>query len=219
MWRQSDIYVVSMNGADHESVDEIHDKVRHGGQPWFAVSPLMHAAGMWTAFAALLNGLPVVLYDRTKFDPPAVLADRGARKGRNDDDGRRRVRRAAGRGTATGFLRSVVDVCDRHRRSGDEPEISTRAAGVAAADHADQRIRIVGDRERGLRPQSARRREGHVRAARGSVGAVRGLRPVPAARRAGDRLGRASRPDPARLFRRCRPPPARHFPSSKDSVS
>lgn len=73
MWRQTDSYVVSMNGADHESVDEIHDKVRHGGQPWFAVSPLMHAAGMWTAFAALLNGLPVVLYDRTKFDPPAVL--------------------------------------------------------------------------------------------------------------------------------------------------
>jgi acyl-CoA synthetase (AMP-forming)/AMP-acid ligase II len=74
MWRQSDSYVVSMNGADHDSVTEIHDKVRNGGQPWFAVSPLMHAAGMWTAFAALLNGLPVVLYDRTKFDPPAVLA-------------------------------------------------------------------------------------------------------------------------------------------------
>ena len=33
----------------------------------------MHAAGMWTAFAALLNGLPVVLYDKTKFDPRAVL--------------------------------------------------------------------------------------------------------------------------------------------------
>jgi acyl-CoA synthetase (AMP-forming)/AMP-acid ligase II len=74
MWRQCDSYVVSMNGADHESADEIHQKVRHGGQPWFAVSPLMHAAGMWTAFAALLNGLPVVLYDSTKFDPPAVLA-------------------------------------------------------------------------------------------------------------------------------------------------
>ncbi|OBF25865.1 acyl-CoA synthetase [Mycobacterium sp. ACS1612] len=74
MWRQCDSYVVSMNGADHESAGEIHDKVRHGGQPWFAVSPLMHAAGMWTAFAALLNGLPVVVYDQTKFDPPAVLA-------------------------------------------------------------------------------------------------------------------------------------------------
>ena len=74
MWRQSDSYVVSMNGADHASAAELHDKVRHGGQPWFAVSPLMHAAGMWTAFAALLNGLPVVLYDRQKFDPPAVCA-------------------------------------------------------------------------------------------------------------------------------------------------
>ena len=73
MWRQADTYVVSMNGADHESVDAIQANVRHGGQPWFAVSPLMHAAGMWTAFAALLNGLPVVLYDRTRFDPPTVL--------------------------------------------------------------------------------------------------------------------------------------------------
>ncbi|RAV14617.1 acyl-CoA synthetase [Mycolicibacterium sp. GF69] len=73
MWRQSDTYVISMNGADHDSVDEIHAKVSHDGQPWFAVSPLMHAAGMWTAFAALLNGLPVILYDQTKFDPRAVL--------------------------------------------------------------------------------------------------------------------------------------------------
>jgi fatty-acyl-CoA synthase len=73
MWRQSDTYVVSMNGADHDSVDQIHAKLGYEGQPWFAVSPLMHAAGMWTAFAALLNGLPVVLYDRTKFDARAVL--------------------------------------------------------------------------------------------------------------------------------------------------
>ena len=73
MWRQSDTYVVSMNGADHESVDEIHAKLGFEGQPWFAVSPLMHAAGMWTAFAGLLNGLPIVLYDKTRFDPSAVL--------------------------------------------------------------------------------------------------------------------------------------------------
>ena len=74
MWRQSDTYVVSMNGADHETVDEIHAKLGFEGQPWFAVSPLMHAAGMWTAFAGLLNGLPIVLYDKTRFDPSAVLA-------------------------------------------------------------------------------------------------------------------------------------------------
>ena len=73
MWRQSDTYVVSMNGADHETVDEIHAKLGFEGQPWFAVSPLMHAAGMWTAFAGLLNGLPIVLYDKTRFDPSAVL--------------------------------------------------------------------------------------------------------------------------------------------------
>jgi len=74
MWRQCDTYTVSMNGADHESVAEIHDKVRHAGPPWFAVSPLMHAAGMWTAFAAVLNGQTVVLYDSPKFDPRRVLS-------------------------------------------------------------------------------------------------------------------------------------------------
>jgi fatty-acyl-CoA synthase len=73
MWRQSDTYVVSMNGADHESAAEIHDKVRNAGPPWFAVSPLMHAAGMWTAFAAVLGGHTVVLYDGTRFDPRVVL--------------------------------------------------------------------------------------------------------------------------------------------------
>jgi fatty-acyl-CoA synthase len=73
LWRQSDMYVSSMVGGDHESVEEIYDKVRGGGPPWFAVSPLMHAAGMWTAFAALCAGLPVVLYDdRNKLDPRSV---------------------------------------------------------------------------------------------------------------------------------------------------
>jgi acyl-CoA synthetase (AMP-forming)/AMP-acid ligase II len=73
LWRQSDIYVSSMVGADHESATEIHDKVRAGGPPWFAVSPLMHAAGMWTAFAAVLSGTPVVLFDTSKkLDPQSV---------------------------------------------------------------------------------------------------------------------------------------------------
>ncbi|UXA05509.1 acyl-CoA synthetase [Mycobacterium sp. SMC-2] len=73
LWRQSDMYVSSMVGADHASVAEIHDKVAGGGQPWFAVSPLMHAAGMWTAFSAHCAGLPVVLYDdRNKLDVRSV---------------------------------------------------------------------------------------------------------------------------------------------------
>ena len=61
LWRQSDMYVLSMNGAAHASVEEIQDRVRDGGPPWFAVSPLMHAAGMWTAFAAVMNGLTAIL--------------------------------------------------------------------------------------------------------------------------------------------------------------
>lgn len=74
MWRQADTYTISMNGADHEGADEIHAKLGTPGPPWFAVSPLMHAAGMWTAFAGVLNGQTVVLYDSTKFDPKRVLA-------------------------------------------------------------------------------------------------------------------------------------------------
>jgi 3-oxocholest-4-en-26-oate---CoA ligase len=74
LWRQCDMYVLSMNGADHQAVGEIHDKVRQGGAPWYAVSPLMHAAGMWTAFAATMSGLTAILYDnRGKFDPRIVL--------------------------------------------------------------------------------------------------------------------------------------------------
>ncbi|MGN6338123.1 acyl-CoA synthetase [Mycobacterium sp.] len=74
LWRQSDMYVTSMVGADHACAREIHDKVRgDAGAPWFAVSPLMHAAGMWTAFAAIMAGTPVVLYDTSKrLDPQLV---------------------------------------------------------------------------------------------------------------------------------------------------
>lgn len=74
LWRQSDIYVSSMVGADHACAQEIHDKVRGAaGAPWFAVSPLMHAAGMWTAFSAIMAGTPVVMYDTgKKLDPRSV---------------------------------------------------------------------------------------------------------------------------------------------------
>jgi 3-oxocholest-4-en-26-oate---CoA ligase len=74
LWRQSDIYVSSMVGADHASAQDIRDKVsRNTGSPWFAVSPLMHAAGMWTAFSAIMAGLTVVLYDTSKkLDPQLV---------------------------------------------------------------------------------------------------------------------------------------------------
>lgn len=73
LWRQSDIYVSSMVGRDHDSVHEIQDGVGEAVAPWFAVSPLMHAAGMWTAFSAILHGISVVMYDTgQKLDARAV---------------------------------------------------------------------------------------------------------------------------------------------------
>ncbi len=81
LWRQSDIYVSSMVGADHACAQEIHDKVRgDAGAPWFAVSPLMHAAGMWTAFAAIMAGKPVVLYDTSKRLDPHVVWETAERE-------------------------------------------------------------------------------------------------------------------------------------------
>ena len=74
LWRQGDIYLASMSGADHECIDDIRSRVATVAAPWFALSPLMHAAGMWTAFNAILVGIPVVLYDSTKpFDAAVAL--------------------------------------------------------------------------------------------------------------------------------------------------
>jgi 3-oxocholest-4-en-26-oate---CoA ligase len=81
LWRQSDIYVSSMLGADHASAQEIHDKVcGPAAPPWFAVSPLMHAAGMWTAFAAIMAGTAVVLYDTSKRLDPRLVWDTAERE-------------------------------------------------------------------------------------------------------------------------------------------
>ena len=92
-----------MVGADHGSAQEIRDKVgRVAGSPWFAVSPLMHAAGMWTAFSAIMAGLTVVLYDTSnRLDPRLVWETAERESVADDDDGRRRVRRTAGRRVAT----------------------------------------------------------------------------------------------------------------------
>ncbi|MFF3572759.1 AMP-binding protein [Nocardia jiangxiensis] len=74
LWRQSDLYVSSLNGADHESAAPLRELAHATGQVWFAVSPLSHAAGIMTAFAGLLAGQTIVLYDdRESFDPRTAL--------------------------------------------------------------------------------------------------------------------------------------------------
>ncbi|MDG4667905.1 AMP-binding protein [Mycobacterium sp. 236(2023)] len=74
LWRQGDMYVSSMSGDDHESIDDVYARVATVAAPWFALSPLMHAAGMWTAFNAILVGIPVVVHDsRQPFDARGAL--------------------------------------------------------------------------------------------------------------------------------------------------
>ncbi|MFD4442033.1 AMP-binding protein [Nocardia sp. NPDC058519] len=74
LWRQSDMYVSSMNGADHESGEGLRQLALMTGHVWFAVSPLSHAAGIWTSFSGLLAGQTVVLYDdQRKFDAHSAL--------------------------------------------------------------------------------------------------------------------------------------------------
>ncbi|MEV6337773.1 AMP-binding protein [Nocardia vinacea] len=74
LWRQSDLYVASMNGADHESLTPVQDLARSTEHVWFAVSPLSHAAGIMTACAGLLVGQTIVLYDdRKTFDARTAL--------------------------------------------------------------------------------------------------------------------------------------------------
>jgi fatty-acyl-CoA synthase len=75
LWRQGDIYVAAMGGAEGATAETIAESARRNSQAWFAAPPLMHAAAQWTVFAALHNGGTVVLHDDTMpFDPRTILA-------------------------------------------------------------------------------------------------------------------------------------------------
>lgn len=74
LWRQADAYVSTMTGIEHASLDAVADGVPATSEPYFAVSPLMHTAGLSTVFTAVLAGRTAVVYDnRKKFDAATVL--------------------------------------------------------------------------------------------------------------------------------------------------
>ena len=203
LWRQSDMYVASMVGADHASVDEIHAKVRGGGQPWFAVSPLMHAAGMWTAFSAIMHGLTVVLYDgRGKLDVRSVW-ETAEREG-------------VAMMTMVGDAYAGPLVAELQRGSYDLSSLNAIGTGGAATNPKFKRalmeilpqVTIIdgyGSSESGNmgfgHSQRGAQSETFVPSRRGS-GGVGGSQQVPAARRSRDRLGGPQRPDSAGLLQR-----------------
>jgi fatty-acyl-CoA synthase len=74
LWRQGDIYVAAMGGAEGATAETIAESAPRNAQAWFAAPPLMHAAAQWTVFAALHNGGTVVLHDdAVPFDPHTIL--------------------------------------------------------------------------------------------------------------------------------------------------
>jgi fatty-acyl-CoA synthase len=83
LWRQADAYISTMTGHEYASREAIAAAVPASGEPFFAVSPLMHAAGISTALTAVLAGRTAVLYDnRHKFDAKTVLATAEREKAR-----------------------------------------------------------------------------------------------------------------------------------------
>jgi 3-oxocholest-4-en-26-oate---CoA ligase len=74
LWRQADIYVSGMGGAEGATASSIAEGAVGGDGRWFAVPPLMHAAAQWTAFSGLHFGGTVVLHDDVDpFDARQIL--------------------------------------------------------------------------------------------------------------------------------------------------
>ena len=75
LWRQADIYVAGMAGAEGATAESIATGASGWGLgPWYAVPPLMHGAAQWTAFSGLHNGATVLLHDDSGgFDARTVL--------------------------------------------------------------------------------------------------------------------------------------------------
>jgi acyl-CoA synthetase (AMP-forming)/AMP-acid ligase II len=74
LWRQGDIFVSGMGGAEGATAESLAATVSAGGGAWYAAPPLMHAAAQWTAFAGLHSGATVVLHDDSQpFDARTIL--------------------------------------------------------------------------------------------------------------------------------------------------
>jgi fatty-acyl-CoA synthase len=74
LWRQGDVYVAAMGGAEGATAETIAATAAQPAQVWFAAPPLMHGAAQWTVFAALHNGRTVLLHDdAAPFDARAIL--------------------------------------------------------------------------------------------------------------------------------------------------
>lgn len=121
LWRQADIYVAAMGGADPRDGSEFPDVAAAvaaaAGErihPYMIAAPLMHGAGHWLAFLALTGGNPVVFGNVVdRLDPADVL----------DTIERERCSFMIVVGNA--FGRPILDELARGRPDGSAYDIST----------------------------------------------------------------------------------------------
>ncbi|HZP31544.1 MAG TPA: AMP-binding protein [Acidimicrobiia bacterium] len=74
LWRQGDIFVAGMSGADGMTAHSLAQRATTGAMVWFPTSPLMHVAAQWTAMVGINQGATVILHDDAKpFDMDTIL--------------------------------------------------------------------------------------------------------------------------------------------------
>ena len=74
LWRQADLFVAGMGGADDLDEDALRARALGGAGTWFPTSPLMHVAALWATFVATNMGATVVLHDDSlPFDVKTIL--------------------------------------------------------------------------------------------------------------------------------------------------
>ena len=74
LWRQADIFVAGMGGADDLDDAALRTRALAGTGVWFPTSPLMHVAAQWTALLATNMAATVVLHDDARpFDVRTIL--------------------------------------------------------------------------------------------------------------------------------------------------
>ena len=76
MWRQEDIFFAAMGGGNMlgdpvRSPEELAARI--GGPTIMVNAPLMHGAGMWVAWVALVSAAKLVLWSERHFDAAGVL--------------------------------------------------------------------------------------------------------------------------------------------------
>ncbi|WP_433330455.1 acyl-CoA synthetase [Spirillospora sp. CA-294931] len=85
VWRSEDIFMSALYGGNLlgepvASPAELGEKAHDGGMTTMVCAPMMHGAGMWAAWVALLAGSTLVLWSERRFDAERVLAVAAAEK-------------------------------------------------------------------------------------------------------------------------------------------